>query len=47
MTHIVLNRLSHQDLSVFGDDWRIRKMRVGMWDVSRTAIDPLSVVPKL
>ena len=43
----VLNNLSRQDLLDFGDARRIRKMRVGTWDVTRHAVDPLTLVPKL
>ena len=43
----VLNNLSRQDLLDFGDGRRIRKMRVGTWDVTRHAVDPLTLIPKL
>ena len=43
----VLNNLSRQDLLDFGDNRRIRKMRVGTWDVPRHAVDPLTLIPKL
>ena len=43
----VLNNLSRQDLLDFGDGRRVRKMRVGTWDVIRNAVDPLTLIPKL
>ena len=42
----VLNNLSRQALLDFGDARRIRKMRVGTWDVTRHAVDPLTLIPK-
>ena len=46
-TNKVLNSLPRQDLLDFGDGRRIRKMRVGTWDVTRHAVDSLTLIPKL
>ena len=46
-TNKVLNSLPRQDLLDFGDGRRVRKMRVGTWDVTRHTIGPLTLIPKL
>ena len=43
----VLNNLSRQDLLDIGDGRRIKKMRVGKWDLTRNAVDFTTLVPRL
>ena len=43
----ILNALSREDLLDFGDGKKIKKMRVGYWDVSKNAPDMLSLIPKI
>ena len=43
----VLNNLARHDLLDIGDGRRIKKMRVGRWDLMRNAVDFNSLVPKL
>ena len=43
----VLNNLARHDLLDIGDGRRIKKMRVGRWDLIRNAVDVNSLVPKL
>ena len=45
--NVDLNNLSRQDLLDFGDGRRILKIRVGTWDVTRHAVDSLTLIPKL
>ena len=43
----LLNSFRREDLLDFGDGKRIKKMRVGKWDVTRNTVDFNSLVPKL
>lgn len=43
----LLNAFRREDLLDFGDGKRIKKMRVGKWDVTKNTVDYNSVVPKL
>lgn len=43
----LLNAFRREDLLDFGDGKRIKKMRVGKWDVTKNNVDYNSVVPKL
>lgn len=46
-----LNKLlitfKREDLLDFGDGKKIKKMKVGKWDVSKQTVDYLSLIPKL
>lgn len=43
----LLNSFHREDLLDFGDGKRIKKMRVGKWDVRKKTIDFNTLVPKL
>lgn len=43
----IINSLDRIDLLEFGDGKKIKKMRIGKWDVSRNAIDFMTLVPRL
>lgn len=43
----LLNAFRREDLLDFGDGKKIKKMRVGKWDVTKNTVDYNSVVPKL
>ena len=43
----LLNAFRREDLLDFGDGKKIKKMRVGKWDVSKNSIDHNSLVPKI
>lgn len=43
----ILINLGRQDLLEFGDGRRIKKMRVGIWDVAKMSIESHSLVPKM
>lgn len=43
----LLNAFRREDLLDFGNGKKIKKMRVGKWDVSRNGIDFNSLVPRL
>lgn len=43
----LLNSFRREDLLDFGNGKKIKKMRVGKWDVLRNAIDFNSLVPKI
>lgn len=43
----LLNAYRREDLLDFGDGKKIKKMRVGKWDVTKNTVDYNSVVPKL
>lgn len=43
----VINILQRDDLLDFGDGKKIKKMRIGKWNVDKKSIDLLSIVPKL
>lgn len=43
----LLNAFHREDLLDFGDKKKIKKMRVGKWDVKKNSIDFPSLVPKL
>ncbi|MCR4619127.1 MAG: hypothetical protein K5633_00350 [Paludibacteraceae bacterium] len=43
----ILNNLMRLDLLDYGDGKTIKKMHVGKWDVARSSIDFISMVPKL
>lgn len=43
----LLNAFRREDLLDFGDGKKIKKMRVGKWDVTKNALDYNSLVPKI
>lgn len=43
----LLTIFKREDLLDFGDGKRIKKMKVGRWDVSKNSIDYHSLIPKL
>lgn len=43
----LLNSFRREDLLDFGDGKRIKKMRVGKWDIIKNTVDYNSLVPKL
>lgn len=43
----LLNAFHREDLLDFGDKKKIKKMRVGKWDVIKNCIDFSSLIPKL
>lgn len=43
----LLNAFKREDLLDFGDGKRIKKMRVGKWDVTKNTLDYNSLVPKI
>ena len=43
----LLNSFKREDLLDFGDGKKIKKMRVGKWDVTKNSIEYNSLVPKL
>jgi hypothetical protein len=43
----LLNVFNREDLLNFGDKSKIKKMRVGKWDVSKNSIDYLTLIPKM
>ena len=43
----ILNNLGRFDLLDFGDAKRIKKMKVGKWDVNRNSIDFMTLIPKI
>lgn len=43
----LLNAFHREDLLDFGDKKKIKKMRVGKWDVKKNCIDFPSLIPKL
>lgn len=43
----LLNAFKREDLLDFGDGKRIKKMRVGKWDVTQNTLDYNSLVPKI
>ena len=43
----LLNALRREDLLDFGNGKKIKKMRVGKWDVTKNTIDFNSLVPKI
>ena len=43
----VLSLLHREDLLDYGQGKRIKKMKVGKWDVQRNTIDNQSIIPKL
>lgn len=43
----LLNSFKREDLLDFGNGKKIKKMRVGKWDVTKNAIDFNSLVPKM
>ena len=43
----LLNSFRREDLLDFGDGKKIKKMRVGIWDVAKNSIDFNSLVPKI
>lgn len=44
---VILNHFQREDLLDFGDGKKIKKMKVGRWDIRRAEIDSLSVIPKI
>lgn len=43
----LLNAFRREDLLDFGDGKKIKKMRVGKWDITKNALDYNSLVPKI
>ena len=43
----LLNVFHREDLLDFGDGRKIKKMRVGRWDVVKKCVDHASIVPKM
>lgn len=43
----LLNAFRREDLLDFGDGKKIKKMRVGKWDVTKNSLDYNSLVPKI
>ena len=43
----LLNAFRREDLLDFGDGKKIKKMRVGKWDVIKSIVDYNSLVPKI
>lgn len=43
----LLNAFRREDLLDFGDGSRIKKMRVGKWDVAKNTVDYNSLIPKI
>lgn len=43
----LINSFRREDLLDFGDGKKIKKMRVGIWDVRKNSIDSNTLVPKL
>jgi hypothetical protein len=43
----LLNNYSREDLLDFGDGKKIKKMKVGIWDVQRNCPDMLNIIPKI
>ena len=43
----LLNAFRREDLLDFGDKKRIKKMRVGKWDLKTNSVDYLTLVPKM
>lgn len=43
----LLNSFKREDLLDFGDGKKIKKMRVGKWDVTKNSIEYNSLVPKI
>lgn len=43
----LINSFRREDLLDFGEGKKIKKMRVGKWDVSKNTVDLLSMVPKI
>jgi hypothetical protein len=43
----LLNAFRREDLLDFGDGKKIKKMRVGKWDVTKNTIDFNSLIPKI
>ena len=43
----LINSFRREDLLNFGDGKRIKKMRVGIWDVRKNSIDFSTLIPKL
>ena len=43
----LLNAFRREDLLDFGDGKKIKKMRVGKWDITKNALDYNTLVPKI
>lgn len=43
----ILKNLGREDMLDYGDGKEIKKMRVAKWDISRSSIDNLSIIPKM
>lgn len=43
----LINSFRREDLLDFGEGKKIKKMRVGKWDVAKNTVDLLSMVPKI
>ena len=43
----ILRNLGREDMLDYGDGREIKKMRVAKWDISRSSIDNLSIIPKM
>lgn len=43
----LINSFRREDLLDFGDGKRIKKMKIGKWDISKNTVDLHSLVPKI
>lgn len=43
----ILKNLNREDMLDYGDGKKIKKMKVAKWDISKSGIDNLSIVPKI
>lgn len=43
----LLNSFHREDLLDFGDNKKVKKMRVGRWDIKKSTIDFTTLIPKL
>ena len=43
----LINSFRREDLLDFGDGKRIKKMKIGKWDVSKNTVDLHSLIPKI
>ena len=43
----ILKNLNREDMLDYGDGKKIKKMKVAKWDISKSGIDNLSIVPQM
>ena len=43
----LLNAFRREDLLDFGDGKKIKKMRIGKWDITKNSVDYNSIIPKI